>query len=57
MWKMLQQKKADDYVISTGKTFTIKDFVNIAAKKMKFNIKWIGKGIKRKKQSILISKK
>ena len=52
MWKMLQQKKADDYVISTGKTFTIKDFVNRAAKKMKFNIKWIGKGIKEKAVNI-----
>ena len=48
MWKMLQQKKPDDYVISTGKTFTIKDFVNRAAKKMNLNIKWIGKGIKEK---------
>ena len=41
-------KKADDYVISTGKTFTIKDFVNKAAKKINFNIKWKGKGIKEK---------
>ena len=48
MWKMLQQKKPDDYVIGTGKTFTIKEFVNIATKKMGFKIKWIGKGIKEK---------
>ena len=48
MWKMLQQKKPDDYVIGTGKTFTIKEFVNIAAKKMGLNIKWIGRGIKEK---------
>ena len=48
MWKMLQQKKPDDYVISTGKTYTIKDFVNRSAKKIKLNIKWIGKGIKEK---------
>ena len=48
MWKMLQQKKPDDYVISTGKTHTIKDFVNRSAKKIKLNIKWIGKGIKEK---------
>ena len=32
MWKMLQQNKPDDYVISTGETFTIKDFVNILRK-------------------------
>ena len=49
---MLQQKKPDDYVISTGKTFTIKDFVNRAAKKMNLNIKWIGKGIKEKAVNI-----
>ena len=48
MWKMLQQKKPDDYVIGTGKTFTIKEFVNIATKKMGLNIKWIGRGIKEK---------
>ena len=48
MWKMLQQKKPDDYVIGTGKTFTIKEFVNRTAKKIGFKIKWIGKGINEK---------
>ena len=48
MWKMLQQNKPDDYVISTGETFTIKDFVNIAAKKIGLKIKWFGKGVKEK---------
>ncbi len=48
MWKMLQQSKPNDYVIGTGKTFTIKDFVNRAAKKIGFKIKWIGKGINEK---------
>ena len=45
---MLQQKEPNDYVIGTGKTFTIKEFVNKAAKKIGFKIKWIGKGIKEK---------
>ncbi|MFL2894803.1 MAG: GDP-mannose 4,6-dehydratase [Candidatus Pelagibacter sp.] len=45
MWKMMQQKKPDDYVISTGKTITIKEFVNKAVKKIGFKIKWLGKGI------------
>ena len=45
MWKMLQQNKPDDYVIGTGKTFTIKEFVNKAAKQIGFKIKWVGKGI------------
>jgi GDPmannose 4,6-dehydratase len=48
MWKMLQQKKPNDYVIATGKTFTIKEFANKAAKKIGFKIKWVGKGIKEK---------
>ena len=52
MWKMLQQKKPDDYVIGTGKTFTIKDFVNRTAKKVKLKIKWIGKGIREKAVNI-----
>jgi len=30
MWLMLQQKKADDYVVSTGKTYSVKDFVELA---------------------------
>ena len=48
MWKMLQQKRPDDYVIGTGKTFTIKDFLNRAAKRVGLNIKWVGRGIKEK---------
>ena len=48
MWKMLQYKKPEDFVIGTGKTYTIKDFINRAAKKMNLNIKWRGKGIQEK---------
>ena len=48
MWKMMQQKKPDDYVIATGKTITIKEFVNKAAKKIGFKLKWVGKGIHEK---------
>ena len=48
MWKMLQQKKPDDYVISTGKQYSIKQFVNLTAKKLNMNIIWKGKGIKEK---------
>ena len=48
MWKMLQQKKPDDFVIGTGKTFTIKEFVNRTSKKINLNIRWLGKGIKEK---------
>ena len=48
MWKMLQQKNPDDYVIATGKTITIKEFVNRTLKKVGFKVKWIGKGIREK---------
>ena len=48
MWKILQQKKPDDYVIATGKQYSIKQFINITAKKLKLKIKWRGKGIKEK---------
>ncbi len=45
MWKMLQQKKPDDYVISSGKSHSVKSFVTIAAKYIGFNLKWRGKGL------------
>jgi len=48
MWKILQQKKPDDYVIATGKQLSIKQFINLAAKKLKMKIKWSGKGIDEK---------
>ena len=48
MWKMLQQKKADDYVIATGKTYSVKDFINLTLNELKFNYKWVGKGIDQK---------
>ena len=48
MWKMLQQKKPDDYVISTGIQYSIKEFINLTAKKLKMKIKWEGKGVKEK---------
>tara|TARA_B100001564_G_C20650031_1_gene676365 strand:- start:107 stop:1141 length:1035 start_codon:yes stop_codon:yes gene_type:complete len=48
MWKMLQQKKPQDYVIATGKQYSVKQFVNIVMKKLKINHKWKGTGIKEK---------
>ena len=46
MWLMLQQKKPEDYVISTGKQYSVKHFVNIVCKKLKIEIIWKGKGLK-----------
>ena len=45
MWKILQLKKADDFVIATGKSYSIKNFIDIATKHLKMKTKWIGKGI------------
>lgn len=44
MWLMLQQDEPDDYVIATGIQYTVKDFVNIAAKHFDFILTWSGKG-------------
>ena len=48
MWKMMQLKSPDDFVIATGKQYSVKDFVNISAKNIGINIKWVGKGINEK---------
>ena len=48
MWLMLQQKKPDDFVISTGKQVSVKYFVNIAAKLLDMKISWKGSGINEK---------
>jgi len=40
MWKMLQQKTPDDFVISTGKQFSIKEFIGIVVNELKIKIKW-----------------
>jgi GDPmannose 4,6-dehydratase len=44
MWRMLQQDKADDYVLATGRTATVRDFVNGAAAAFGFELEWCGKG-------------
>lgn len=46
MWKIMQYKNPDDYVIATGKQFSIKDFIDEAAKFFKINIIWKNKGVK-----------
>ena len=48
MWLMLQQKKPNDFVISTGKQFTVKHFINLAASKLKMKLVWKGKGLNEK---------
>ena len=48
MWKILQHKKPDDFIIATGKQYSIKHFVNLVAKKLKIKLKWKGKGLNEK---------
>ena len=53
MWKILQHKKPDDFVICTGKQYSIKDFISFVAKDLNMKIKWKGKGINEKGFDIL----
>ncbi len=46
MWLMLKAKKPSDYVIATGKSYTVKQFVEEAFKHVDIKIKWRGKGLK-----------
>ena len=48
MWKMMQKKKPSDYVISTGKQHTVKQFVNFVLNELNIKYYWKGKGAKSK---------
>jgi GDPmannose 4,6-dehydratase len=45
MYLMLQQKTADDYVVATGETHTVREFVENAFKAIDITIQWKGKGV------------
>ena len=48
MWKMLQQRKPQDFVIATGKQYSVKQFVNLVLAELKIKYTWRGKGINEK---------
>lgn len=48
MWKILQQKKADDFVIATGKQYSVKEFANSTMKELGIKYNWKGSGINEK---------
>jgi len=48
MWLMLQQENPDDYVIATGATHTVREFVELAFKEAGINIKWKDKNLNEK---------
>lgn len=59
MWLMLQQEKADDFIIATGKPHTVRDFVEIAAAVAGFELMWEGdneeeKGFDKKTGKLLV---
>lgn len=46
MWMMLQQERADDYVVATGETHSVREFIEKAFKEVDMQITWKGKGVK-----------
>jgi GDPmannose 4,6-dehydratase len=47
-WLMLQQDKPEDYVIATGEHYSVREFIEIAARKLGFSIRWEGEGVDEK---------
>jgi len=47
-WLMLQQDKPEDFVIATGVQYSVRDFVNAAAKELGMSITWKGDGVDEK---------
>ncbi len=45
MWRMLQQEKAEDYVLATGKTIEVREFVTKAFAELDIEIEWQGSGV------------
>ncbi|MEO0854348.1 MAG: GDP-mannose 4,6-dehydratase, partial [Cyanobacteria bacterium J06648_11] len=43
-WLMLQQEVADDYVIATGRQFSVRDFVSAACAELNIKVTWKGEG-------------
>ena len=48
MWRILQQKKPDDYVLATNETHTVREFVELAFAEVGVKIEWKGEGVDEK---------
>ena len=48
MWKILQQKTPEDYVLATGIQYSVKDFANLTMKELGIKFHWKGSGVKEK---------
>ena len=44
-WLMLQQEKPEDFIISTGKQYSVRDFINLASRHLDMKIEWSGKDL------------
>lgn len=44
MWSMLQVDQADDYLLSTGRTWSVRDFVSLTAQALSIHLRWHGEG-------------
>jgi len=56
-WRLLQQKKPDDFVVATGEAYSVKQFIETASKILNFKIIWKGKGIQEKGYLVTKNKK
>jgi GDPmannose 4,6-dehydratase len=50
MWMMMQQDEPDDFVLATGKTYTVRHFCNLAFKEVGIDLEWKGEGVDEKAQ-------
>lgn len=48
IWLMVQQDQPSDYVLATGKTTSVRDFINFSAEALGFNLTWDGDGVNEK---------
>lgn len=48
MWRMLQQEKADDFVLATGRMCKVRTFIEMTAKHLDWDIEWKGEGVNEK---------
>ena len=48
MWLMLQQDQPDDYVVATGETHSVREFIEAAGRRMGMDIAWQGAGLEEK---------
>ena len=48
MWKILNYKKPDDFILATNQQYSVKEFINLTCKELGLNIYWRGKGMSEK---------